>query len=55
MVLGKFGRYQLQQVLCFYNRAVKMPNSRLVRLAMIDGAHLQDNHVMECRKSARAL
>ena len=52
MVLAEFGRYPLQthfwqQVL---NRAIKMPNSRLIKLAMIDGVQLQDNHVMNLQK-----
>ena len=56
MVLAEFGRYPLQthywqQVLRFHNRAIKMPDSCLVKLAMIDGVQLQDNHVMDLQKN----
>ena len=57
MVPAQFGRYPLQthfwqQVLRFHIRAVKMPNSCLVKLAMIDGVQLQDNHVMDLQKKS---
>ena len=50
MVLAEFGRYHLQthhwqQVVRFQIRPVKMPNSRLVNLAMVAGVQLQNNHV----------
>ena len=55
MVLAEFGRYPLQthfwqQVLRFQNRAVKMENSRLVKLALVDGAQLQNNLVVDLQK-----
>ena len=50
MVLAEFGKYPLQthfwQQVRFHNRAVKMPNSRLMKLAMVDGVWLQNNHVL---------
>ena len=57
MVLTDFGKYSLQthfwkQVVCFHNRAVKMPNSCLVKLAMVDGVQLQNNRVVNLQKSA---
>ena len=51
-VLAEFSKYPLhlplqshfwQQVVRFHNRAVKMPNSSLVKLAMVDGVQLQNN------------
>ena len=55
MVLAEFGRYPLQthfwqQVLRFHNRAVQMPNSRLVKLALVDGVQLQNNQVVDSQK-----
>ena len=55
MVLAEFGRYPLQthfwqQVLRFHNRAVKMPNSRLVKLALVDGAQMQNDHVVDLQQ-----
>ena len=42
MVLAEFGRVPLQvhfwqQILRYHNRALALPNSRLVKLALIDG------------------
>ena len=39
-----------QQVLRFHNRAVKMPNSRLVKLALVDGAQMQNDHVVDLQQ-----
>ena len=50
IVLAEIGRYPLQfhywqQILRFHNRALRMPNDnpRLVRLALLEGAVLQDH------------
>ena len=46
MVLAELTQIHLkthvwQQVVCSHDRAVKMPNSRLLKIAMIDGIQLQ--------------
>ena len=47
-----FGRYPLQirfwqQILRYHNRAVRLPDSRLVKLALVEGAQVQDDHVVD--------
>ena len=55
IVLAEFGRYPLQihfwqQVLRFHNRALKLPDTRLVKLAFVAGALLTDGHIVELRQ-----
>lgn len=45
IVLAEFGRYPLQihfwqQILRFHNRALKLPNERLIKIALVDGMEL---------------
>lgn len=54
-MLAEFGRYPLQirfwqQILRYHNRAVRLPDSRLVKLALVDGAQLQDGNVIDQQK-----
>ena len=51
IVLAELGRYPLQiciwqQILRYHNRSVRLPDSRLVKLALVNGAQLQDGHVV---------
>ena len=55
IVLAEFGRYPLQihfwqQILRFHNRVLKLADSRLVKLAFVDGALLTDGHIRELRE-----
>ena len=36
-----------------HNRAVKTPNSRLVKLAKVDGVQLHNNHVLDSQENCR--
>ena len=52
IVLAEFGRYPLQvhfwqQILRFHNWVLQLDNSRYVKLALVYGAELKDNHVLE--------
>ena len=55
IALAEFGRYPLQicfwqQILRHHDRAVRLPDSRLVKLALVDVAHLRDGHVVDQQK-----
>lgn len=55
IILAEFGRYPLQiycwqQVLHFHNRVLKLPNSRLVKIAFTEGATHTDSKVTELCK-----
>ena len=55
IVLAEFGRYPLQirfwqQILCYHKRAVRLPDSRLGKLVLADGAQLQGDNVVDQQK-----